>query len=130
MSPTSAELRKRSALDPAYRPGFDRRLTRPEASGNLGAIQATAGLDSILCRVRSPGQRGSQQGRRSAGRTYSLARRPDDELARAWAAVGQGWANLSHAEAARDMAVAAFAVDQSGVNIYPARRCWCEGPSI
>lgn len=45
-------------------------------------------------------------------------RRPDDELARAWAAVGQGWAALSHSEAARSMAVAAFPADQAGVNPY------------
>ncbi len=45
--------------------------------------------------------------------------RPDDELARAWAAVGQRWASLSHAEAVRSMAVAAFAVNQVGVNAFP-----------
>jgi hypothetical protein len=45
--------------------------------------------------------------------------RPDDELARAWAAVGQGWASLSHAEAVRSMAAAAFAADQVGVTTYP-----------
>jgi hypothetical protein len=50
---------------------------------------------------------------------HALGQHPDDELARAWAAVGQGWASLSHAEAARSMAVAAFAVDQVGVNTYP-----------
>lgn len=47
-------------------------------------------------------------------------RRPDDELARAWAALGQGWATLSHADAARSMAAAAFAVNQTGVNTYPS----------
>ncbi len=46
-------------------------------------------------------------------------RRPDAELARAWAEVGQGWATLSHAEAARGVAAAAFAVDQTGVNTDP-----------
>ena len=51
---------------------------------------------------------------------HAPGQRPDDELARAWAAVGQGWASLSHADAARSMAVAAFAVDQVGVNTYPA----------
>lgn len=45
--------------------------------------------------------------------------RPDHELAQSWAAVGHGWATLSHAEATRSMAVAAFTVDQIGVNTYP-----------
>jgi hypothetical protein len=47
-------------------------------------------------------------------------RRPDAELARAWAEIGQGWATVSHAEAARSIAAAAFAVDQAGVNTFPA----------
>lgn len=47
-------------------------------------------------------------------------RRPDEELARVWTAVGQGWAALSHAEAARGVAATAFAVDQSGVKTYPS----------
>ena len=47
-------------------------------------------------------------------------RRPGAELARAWAEIGQGWAALSHAEAARSIAAAAFAVDQGGVNTFPA----------
>ena len=51
---------------------------------------------------------------------HAPRQRPDDELARAWAAVGQGWAALSHAEAARSMAAAAFAVDQMGVNTFPS----------
>ena len=51
---------------------------------------------------------------------HAPGQRPDDELARAWAAVGQGWAALSHAEAARSVAAAAFAVDQMGVNIFPS----------
>jgi hypothetical protein len=46
-------------------------------------------------------------------------RRPDAELARAWAEIGQGWAALSPAEAARSIA-AAFAVDQGGVITFPA----------
>jgi hypothetical protein len=46
-------------------------------------------------------------------------RRPDAELARAWAEVGQGWATLSHAEAARSIAAATFAADQGGVNTFP-----------
>ena len=50
---------------------------------------------------------------------HAPGQRPDDELARAWAAMGQGWASLAHAEAARSMAVAAFAVDQMGMNTYP-----------
>ncbi len=41
-------------------------------------------------------------------------RRPDTELACAWAEVGQGWATLSRAEAARSIAAAAFAVDHTG----------------
>lgn len=40
-------------------------------------------------------------------------RRPDAELAQAWAAVGQGWATLSQAESVRSTAVAAFAMDQT-----------------
>lgn len=40
---------------------------------------------------------------------------PDGELAGAWAAVGQGWATLSHAEAARCIAIAAIAIDESGL---------------
>jgi hypothetical protein len=51
---------------------------------------------------------------------HAPGRRPDDELARASAAVGEGWAVLSHAEAARSMAAAAFAVDQMGVNTFPS----------
>ena len=47
-------------------------------------------------------------------------RRPDAELAQAWADVGQGWATLSYAEAARSIAAAAFAVDQEGVNTFPS----------
>jgi len=47
-------------------------------------------------------------------------RRPDAELARAWAEIGQGRATLSHAAAARSIAAAAFAVDQAGVNTVPA----------
>jgi hypothetical protein len=47
-------------------------------------------------------------------------RPPETELAQAWAHVGQGWAALSHAEAARSIAVAAFAVDQGGVNTFPS----------
>jgi hypothetical protein len=46
-------------------------------------------------------------------------RRPDAELARAWAEVGQGWAALSYAQAARSIAAAAFAVDQGGVTTFP-----------
>ena len=47
-------------------------------------------------------------------------RRPDAELAQAWAEVAQGWASLSHAEAVRSIAAAAFAVDQGGVNTFPS----------
>lgn len=47
-------------------------------------------------------------------------RRPDAELALAWAEIGQGWATLSHSEAARSIAAAAFAVDQGGVNTFPS----------
>jgi hypothetical protein len=47
-------------------------------------------------------------------------RQPDTELARAWPDIGQGWASLAHAEAARSIAAAAFAVDQSGVNTFPS----------
>jgi hypothetical protein len=47
-------------------------------------------------------------------------RRPDAELAQAWAEVAQGWASLSHAEAIRSIAAAAFAVDQAGVNTFPS----------
>lgn len=46
-------------------------------------------------------------------------RPPHSELARAWAEVGQGWATLSHAEAIRSVAAAAFSIDQKGVNIKP-----------
>jgi len=46
-------------------------------------------------------------------------RRPDTELAQAWAEVAQGWANLSQAEATRSIAAAAFAVDQGGINTFP-----------
>jgi len=45
-------------------------------------------------------------------------RRPDSDVAQAWAAVGPGWATLSHAEAARSVAAAAFTVDQVGINVY------------
>src|SRR5258706_10956239 len=45
-------------------------------------------------------------------------RRPDAEVAQAWAAVGQGWATLAHAEAARSVAAAAFTVDQAGISVY------------
>jgi hypothetical protein len=38
---------------------------------------------------------------------------PDSELAQAWAAIGQGWATLSHAQAARSFAAAVFAIDQT-----------------
>lgn len=51
---------------------------------------------------------------------HAPGQRPDDELARAWAAVGQGWATLSQAEAVRSIAAAAFGVDQTGVSTYPA----------
>ena len=47
-------------------------------------------------------------------------RRPDTELARALTEVAQGWASLSHAEAARSIAAAAFAVDQGGVSMFPS----------
>ena len=47
-------------------------------------------------------------------------RRPDAELALAWAEIGQGWASVSHAEVARSIAAAAFAVDQGGVNTFPS----------
>ncbi|MFY9669756.1 MAG: hypothetical protein WAK83_06725 [Trebonia sp.] len=47
-------------------------------------------------------------------------RRPDAELARAWAQIGQGWITLSPAEAARSIAAAALAVDQGGVSTFPA----------
>ena len=50
---------------------------------------------------------------------HAPGQHPDDELARAWAAVGQGWASLSHADAVRSMAVATFAVNQVGVNTHP-----------
>jgi hypothetical protein len=46
-------------------------------------------------------------------------RRPDTELARAWAELAQDWASLSHAEAACSIAAAAFAVDQRGMNTFP-----------
>jgi hypothetical protein len=49
----------------------------------------------------------------------SAARPPDTDLARAWAEVGQGRATLSHAEAARSVAAAAFSLDQKGVSTYP-----------
>ena len=48
-----------------------------------------------------------------------LGRRPDTELARAWAEIAQGWATLSHAEAGRSTAAAAFGVDQQGLNTFP-----------
>ena len=51
---------------------------------------------------------------------HTPGRRPDTELAQAWAEVGQGWATLSYAEAARSIAAAAFAVDQEGVNTSPS----------
>jgi hypothetical protein len=47
-------------------------------------------------------------------------RRPDAAVAQAWAEVAQGWAGLSHAEATRSIAAAAFAVDQVGVNTFPS----------
>jgi hypothetical protein len=47
-------------------------------------------------------------------------RRPDTDLALAWAEVGQAWATLSHAESARSIAAAAFAADQAGVNTFPS----------
>ena len=47
-------------------------------------------------------------------------RRPDAEVAQAWAEVAQGWASLSHAEAVRSIAAAAFAADQAGVNTFPS----------
>jgi hypothetical protein len=47
-------------------------------------------------------------------------RRPDAELAQAWAEVAQGWASVSHAEAIRSIAAAAFALDQVGVNTFPS----------
>jgi hypothetical protein len=46
-------------------------------------------------------------------------RRPDADLAQAWAEIGQGWAALPHADAVRCAAAAAFTVNQSGVNTYP-----------
>jgi len=45
-------------------------------------------------------------------------RRPDTEVASAWALVGQGWAALSHADAARGIVLAAAAVDQTGVSVH------------
>jgi hypothetical protein len=48
-------------------------------------------------------------------------RRPDEDVARAWAEIAQGWASLSRAEAVRSIAAAAFAVDQAGVNTFPAK---------
>jgi hypothetical protein len=50
---------------------------------------------------------------------HAPGQRPDNALAQTWAAVGHGWAALAHAEATRSMAIAAFAVDQIGVNTYP-----------
>ena len=47
-------------------------------------------------------------------------RRPDADVAQAWAEIAQGWASLSHAEAVRSIAAAAFAVDQAGVNTFPS----------
>ncbi len=45
-------------------------------------------------------------------------RQPDTGRARAWAELGQGWAALSHAEAVRSIAAAAWVVDQAGVNTF------------
>jgi hypothetical protein len=91
--------------------------------------------ETLLLVVRSVGeiQRGwiaaSAESERRATEAFAKAaelladnipgRRPDTELARAWAEIGQGWATLSHAEAARTIAAAAFAVDQRGVNTFP-----------
>lgn len=47
-------------------------------------------------------------------------RRPDGELAGAWAALGQGWATLSHAEAARGIAAAGITPGQTGVKTNPS----------
>ncbi len=44
-------------------------------------------------------------------------RRPDTELAHAWALIGQGWAALSHADAARATGLAATTVDQVSVSV-------------
>ena len=46
-------------------------------------------------------------------------RRPDAEVAQAWAEVAQGWASLSHADVVRSIAATAFAADQAGVNTFP-----------
>lgn len=46
-------------------------------------------------------------------------RRPDGELAGAWAALGQGWATLSQAEATRSIAAAGIAPGQTGASTNP-----------
>ena len=50
---------------------------------------------------------------------HAPGQRPDDELARAWAAVGQGWASLAHAEAARSMAVCRLCGRSDGDEYLP-----------
>lgn len=56
--------------------------------------------DWIVCRVRSPGQEALTKAAEVLS-AHIPGRRPDNDLAQAWAAVGQGWATLSHTEAAR-----------------------------
>jgi hypothetical protein len=86
--------------------------------------------ETLLLVVRNAGRfSGTESGRQATealGKAAEMlaggipGRRPDAELARAWAEIGQGWAALSHAEAARSIAAVAFAVDQGGVNTFPA----------
>jgi hypothetical protein len=77
--------------------------------------------DWILASAESDGQaRDALAKAAEALNEHIPGRHADAELARAWAEVGQGWATLSYAEAARGIAAAAFAVDQGGVNTCPS----------
>jgi len=72
--------------------------------GGRRARGDTARLDSGLCRVQLPGREALTKAADVLADAV-LGRPPDGELAGAWAALGQGWATFSHAEAARRIAL-------------------------
>ena len=77
--------------------------------------------DWITASAESGGEAREALAKAAAALTNMVpGRRPDAEVAQAWAEVAQGWASLSHAEAVRSIAAAAFAVDQGGINTFPA----------
>lgn len=133
MPGASAEVRGTHAQDPAYRPNGGR--SGASERNLLLMVDMAESLQNPTIRrtEREELQRDwivfsaecSRHAREALAKAAEVltdaipGHTADSELAGAWAAVGQGWATLSHAEATRCVAAATYAIDQVGVNTYP-----------